>query len=233
MKVCLFGIKAVPYGRHNVKDNRLDQAHNLVEADKKTYIQVDVVEEKEIANADTIVVTPESLQDLILLDLEFVEKRLERNPPENEKTILLKAKEILEAGKIIRNDGFSPEELKLISIHSMHTTKPVIVANKEDLENFDSFLVKVLHQSGYTCFLTVGGKENRAWLIRKGATAVEAAGTIHTDIQKGFIRAEVISYQDFIEHGGETGAKRAGKLRLETRNYIMQDYDIVNFRFNK
>jgi hypothetical protein len=79
----------------------------------------------------------------------------------------------------------------------------------------------------------VGGKENRAWSIRRGATAWEAAGVIHTDIQKGFIRAEIIGYEDFIAAGGETQAKRAGKQRLELKNYVMQDYDLVNFRFNK
>ena len=79
----------------------------------------------------------------------------------------------------------------------------------------------------------MGGKENRAWAVRKGVSAWEAAAAIHTDIQKGFIRAEIISFSDFIEAGGETQAKRAGKQRLETKQYVMQDYDVVNFRFNK
>jgi ribosome-binding ATPase YchF (GTP1/OBG family) len=75
--------------------------------------------------------------------------------------------------------------------------------------------------------------ENRAWLIRQGTTAWEAGGAIHTDIQKGFIRAEIIGWADFVAAGGETAAKRAGKLRLEMKQYVMQDYDLVNFRFNK
>ncbi|HTT57896.1 MAG TPA: DUF933 domain-containing protein, partial [Opitutaceae bacterium] len=83
------------------------------------------------------------------------------------------------------------------------------------------------------CYLTVGGPENRAWLIKRGMTAPEAAGVIHTDIQKGFIRAEVISFADLIADGGETQAKRANKLRLETKTYVVQDYDVINFRFNK
>ena len=64
-------------------------------------------------------------------------------------------------------------------------------------------------------------------------TAWEAAGTIHTDIQKGFIRAEIISFADLVEAGGETQAKRANKMRLELKTYVMQDYDVTNFRFNK
>jgi ribosome-binding ATPase YchF (GTP1/OBG family) len=79
----------------------------------------------------------------------------------------------------------------------------------------------------------VGGKENRAWPIRKGTSALEAAGSIHTDLQKGFIRAEVIAFDDLIQAGGESQAKRANKLRLETKTYVMRDYDVVNFRFSK
>lgn len=233
MKVCLFGISGIPIGKHNVKDARLDEADNLVEADKKTYIQVEVTEQKEIANADAIVVSEDSLVDLLLSDLEFIENRLSKNPPQEEAAVLNKVREHLESGKPISANLLSPEELKIISIHSLYTLKPVVVAKKEELENFDAFLVRVLRESGYSCFFTVGGKENRAWLIKKGMTAYDAAGAIHSDIQKGFIRAEIISYDDLIQNGGETGAKRAGKQRLETKTYIIQECDIVNFRFNK
>ena len=81
-------------------------------------------------------------------------------------------------------------------------------------------------------FFTAGVQEVRAWTIKKKATAPQAAGCIHTDFQKGFIRAEVISYDDFIKYNGENGAKEAGKWRLEGKDYIMQDGDVVHFRFN-
>jgi len=81
-------------------------------------------------------------------------------------------------------------------------------------------------------YFTAGPKEVRAWTIPVGATAPEAAGVIHTDFQKGFIRAEVISYADYIELEGEQGAKDAGRWRLEGKDYIMQDGDVVHFRFN-
>jgi ribosome-binding ATPase YchF (GTP1/OBG family) len=81
-------------------------------------------------------------------------------------------------------------------------------------------------------YFTAGEKEVRAWTVRKGATAPMAAGVIHTDFEKGFIRAEVISYEDFVTYGGEQGAKEAGKWRLEGKDYIMQDGDVVHFRFN-
>ncbi|ABA57040.1 redox-regulated ATPase YchF [Nitrosococcus oceani] len=85
---------------------------------------------------------------------------------------------------------------------------------------------------GLQTFFTAGPKEVRAWTVPIGATAPQAAGVIHTDFEKGFIRAEVISYEDFIACQGEQGAKEAGKWRLEGKDYVVQDGDVVHFRFN-
>jgi len=81
-------------------------------------------------------------------------------------------------------------------------------------------------------YFTAGVKEVRAWTVPVGATAPQAAGKIHTDFEKGFIRAEVIGFEDFIAHGGEAGAKEAGKWRLEGKDYIVRDGDVIHFRFN-
>ncbi|MBU4252252.1 MAG: DUF933 domain-containing protein [Candidatus Omnitrophica bacterium] len=171
--------------------------------------------------------------DLILKDLDFVEARLAKAPAENEKIILNKMKEALEKEEFISTLGLTGPEKEIISGYGLFTLKPVVVINKEELQDPGSLLAKVLAGSGFICFLTVGDKENRAWLIKKGTTAWEAAGVIHSDIQQGFIRAEIISFTDFIACGGETQSKQAGKMRLEQKDYIMQDADLVNFRFNK
>jgi GTP-binding protein YchF len=81
-------------------------------------------------------------------------------------------------------------------------------------------------------FFTVGPKEARAWTVHKGAKAPEAAGEIHSDMQRGFIRAETIAYEDYVSLGGESGAKDAGKLRQEGKDYVVQDGDVMHFRFN-
>ena len=85
---------------------------------------------------------------------------------------------------------------------------------------------------GLETYFTAGPKECRAWTIPKGATAPRAAGVIHTDFERGFIRAEVIAYSDFVAYKGEQGAKEAGKLRSEGKDYIVQDGDVIHFRFN-
>jgi len=85
---------------------------------------------------------------------------------------------------------------------------------------------------GLQTYFTAGPKEARAWTVRRGSTAPAAAGVIHTDFEKGFIRAEVVSYEDYITGNGEAGAKDAGKWRLEGKDYVVQDGDVVHFRFN-
>ena len=85
---------------------------------------------------------------------------------------------------------------------------------------------------GLQTYFTAGPKEARAWTVRAGATAPQAAGVIHTDFERGFIRAEVITYDDYVANAGEQGAKEAGKLRVEGKDYIVRDGDVIHFRFN-
>jgi hypothetical protein len=233
MKIALFGIPDIKLGKHNLKDPRFDQADKLVEADKKTYAQVDVIGGDELSDADAILTSLEGKADLILKDLEFVETRLGREPQPAERAALERIKVLLESEHFLFNSGLSSEELQAVAAHTFVTNKPVVAASPEEIQNPEALLLKTFREAGYICFLTVGGKENRAWPVRKGATAWESAGTIHSDIQKGFIRAEVIAFGDLVEAGGETQAKRAGKQRLELKTYVLQDYDVVNFRFNK
>jgi ribosome-binding ATPase YchF (GTP1/OBG family) len=233
MKISLVGISGITLGKFNIKDPRLDQAHKLVAADKKTYVQVDLVSDKEAADADAILVGTDARADLILKDWEFVETRAGRSPEAAEAAVLTKLKDALEKEQFAFKAGLTAEELKLVSVYNLVTLRPIVQADAADLVHPDVVLLKLLHESGYICFLTVGGKENRAWLIRRGTTAWEAASAIHSDLQKGFIRAEIIGFDDFIQAGGETQAKRAGKMRLEQKEYVMQDCDITNFRVNK
>ncbi len=233
MKIALVGIPGIKVGKHNLKEPRLDEAHRLVKADKLVYAQADVVDQSQLVDADAILVSPEGRLELILMDLEFVETRLGRNPPDAERAVLEKLKTALESDQLVSSVTLTGDERKAIAAHALVTSKPVTVASTEDLAQTDALLLRCVRDAGYMFFLTVGGKENRSWIIRKDLTAWEAAGSIHTDIQKGFIRAEVIGWDDFVANGGETGAKRAGKQRLEQKAYVMQDCDVVNFRCNK
>jgi ribosome-binding ATPase len=94
-------------------------------------------------------------------------------------------------------------------------------------------LIRAAYQLlGLETYFTAGPKEVRAWTIHHGDTAPKAAGVIHTDFEKGFIRAEVIAYDDYVKLKGEQGAKEAGKMRLEGKDYVVRDGDVMHFRFN-
>ena len=120
------------------------------------------------------------------------------------------------------------------------------IAELETYEDRQMFLQEVgLEESGVTrlikaayklldleTFLTAGVQEVRAWTYRKGWKAPQCAGVIHTDFEKGFIRAEVIKYDDYIKYGSEAAVKEAGKMNVEGKDYVVQDGDIMHFRFN-
>jgi ribosome-binding ATPase YchF (GTP1/OBG family) len=106
----------------------------------------------------------------------------------------------------------------------------------EDLGLTETGLARVI-RAGYELlqlitFFTVGPKEARAWTVTKGATGPNAAGAIHSDFEKGFIRAETMAYEDYVQFNGEAGAKEAGKWRSEGKEYLVKDGDIMLFRFN-
>ncbi len=233
MKIAVFSIPEISEGKQNVKDPRLDQVDKLVKAKKKTYIQVELAGDDAALEADAILVLKDSRADLILKDLEFVETRLSRSTLDEEKALLNKLKAGLEKEEFISSIALSAGELQAMSAYGLLTIKPIIVAEKQELEDFNGLLIKAVKDGGYISFFTAGEKETRAWLIKKGTTAWEAAGAVHSDIQQGFIRAEITSYGDYISAGGETQAKQAGKLRLEQKDYLMQDADLTTFRFNK
>jgi ribosome-binding ATPase YchF (GTP1/OBG family) len=105
-----------------------------------------------------------------------------------------------------------------------------------DLGLHETGLNRMIHAAykllGLITFYTAGPKEARAWTTHRGAKAPEAAGEIHTDFERGFIRAETIAYDDFVKYGGETGARDAGRMRSEGKEYVVQDGDVLLFRFN-
>ena len=138
---------------------------------------------------------------------------------------------------------FAKEEQACVVVVSAQVEQEISELEAEEKKEFldmlglsvsgiDRLIVASYDLLGLISFLTTGADETRAWTIRKGTPAVEAAGKIHTDIQRGFIRAEVVSYEDLIACNGMNGAKEKGLVRLEGKEYPMQDGDVVHFRFN-
>ena len=167
---------------------------------------------------------------------------------------LLTAKPVLYIANVAE-DGFTAnpllDQVQEIARQEGAEVAPVCAAIEAELVELDEadraeFLAdyglaepgldRVIHAAykllGLQTYFTAGPKEVRAWTVRIGATAPQAAGVIHTDFERGFIRAEVIAYADYIAGGGESGAREAGKWRLEGKDYIVQEGDVMHFRFN-
>jgi len=173
----------------------------------------------------------------------------------NQELRLLTAKEIM-YGANVDEDGMSEDNdyVKAVIDHASKNNSEVVKLcakfeedlvgmDEEEAEEFlsemgvtESGLAQIIHKGfdklGLMSYFTAGVKEVRAWTIRKNTTAPKAAAAIHNDFEKGFIRAEVIGYDDYVECGGENKAKDAGKMRLEGKDYIVIDGDVMHFRFN-
>jgi GTP-binding protein YchF len=232
--------------------------------------------------------------ELLLSDLDLIEKRIERINASKKKNQMLKELELLERLKTTLEDEksisslqFDQEEQLIMSTYQFLTNKPILIClnlgdndlaslnylKKDEIAEFaknndipvvevagtiekeiaeldedekeeflkelgieESGLMKVTHSMykrlGLISFFTVGEDEVKAWTIEQGIPARKAAGKIHSDIERGFIRAEVVEYNDFIELGSMNAVKEKGLFRLEGKEYIVKDGDIVHFRFN-
>jgi len=123
-------------------------------------------------------------------------------------------------------------EAELAEIEDDGERKELMAAYGLEQSGLDRLITEAYKKLGLISFITAGEPEVRAWTIKKGTRAPQAAGKIHTDFERGFIRAEVISYNDFVEYGTMLKAKEAGKVRMEGKDYIVKDGDIIHFKFN-
>ncbi len=224
-------------------DKRLDRARKQLKADKKIQVEIDVFEK--------IKKTLEEGKSARTLDLTDEEKELIKD------TYLLTLKPILYIANVSEEQLDNAEnDVNVLKVKEYAKNEnalviPLCVKIEEELASLDdndkkemlealgleeSGLDKVIKASydllGLMSFLTAGEPEVRAWTIKKGTKAPAAAGKIHSDIERGFIRAEVVSYDDLIREGSMNAVKEKGLLRSEGKEYIMQDGDIVLFRFN-
>ncbi|MDD5614074.1 MAG: DUF933 domain-containing protein, partial [Candidatus Omnitrophica bacterium] len=217
MKIGIIGIDGIDQGKVNIIDQRLDALEKLSKSAKKTYLQVEIITEQDkLKEADGIVASEPARLELILSDLEFVELRFARGAQGIEKDILERFKQHLEKEGLLSDIELNEEEKKIVLAYSLLTIKPIYFTTQESVKDKNKLLFDAYYGLGYICFFTAGEKEARAWSIKKGTSAWEASGCIHSAIQKGFIRAEVVDYQDFVDaRGSISTARGAGKARLE------------------
>lgn len=232
MKIGLSGLKDIPFGKHSIKDTRLDFIENSFKSHTKTYAYVEFIDESKLSEAEVILASEDARLDLILKDLEFVESRISRAESESEKKLLSELKNVLEKEAFLSELVLTEDNKKVVTHYSLLTLKPIFIITQDELQDLDSLITKVIKDAGYTFFFTANEKEARAWLVKSPLTAWEAAGKIHTDIQRGFIRAEIIGAEDLLKAGSVHAAKQAGTLHLVQKDYLVKDGDLIHFRFN-
>ena len=234
MKIGVVSIPDLTAGKANLKDPRVDTLLKMFNSAKKVYIQLDIITDAEKIKESDGIVCPEAAKlDLIVSDMEFVETRLERSAEDAEKKLFARFKEVLDKEGFLSEVQLTPDELKLIAGYPLLTVKPVYMARADELIDKDKLLLSAYASFGYISFFTAGEKDSHAWSLKKGSNAWEAAGCIHSDIQKGFIRAEVVGFQDLVNDGGFSQARQANHIRLENKEYVVQDGEHIVFRFNK
>jgi len=228
MDIAIVGID-FPLGKKNFTDDRLDRLKNIFHSPKITYIQINFEDDTHTKEADGIICEEKSKLDLVIFDLEIMENHL--NDEEN-KDLILRCKEALEREITLNEVPLTDEEKKILLNLNLVTLKPVTLVDKENLAPIPEIIRLVFSNCGMISFFTVNERELRAWAIKKGTPVFEAAGSIHSDIQRGFIKAEVVGYEDLIESGGLNQAKGKGLVKLEDKGYIVKDGDLIQIRFN-
>ena len=234
MKIGIVSSTVFNAGKANIIDPRVKTLKQMFNAPKEVYIQAEIVtDQAKLFETDGLICPQDNKLDVIVNDMEFVETRMERAADTVEKAFLERCKQQLEKELLICDMTFSDAEKALAASYSMLSVRPVYLATAEELENKDALLLKAYYHSGFISFFTAGDKDSHAWSVRKGQTAYEAAGAIHTDIQRGFIRAEVIGFEQLVQDGSLSKARSNNHLRLEMKDYIVQEGDYMVIRTNK
>jgi len=234
MKIGIYGTEVFSQGKANLVDPRVKALKQMFNSAKEVYIQVEIVTDPaKLIETDGIIAPEANKLDIVVNDMEFVETRMSRVNDEAEKALLVRFKEQLDKESLLCDLVLSEDEKKIISGYSLLSIRPVFLAGSADLEQKDKLLFAAYTHFGYISFFTCGDKDSHAWSIKKGATAWEAAGAIHSDIQKGFIRAEAVSYADLTADGSFSKARSNNHLRLEMKEYVVQDGDMLTIRTNK
>ncbi len=232
MKASVYGIDDFLFGKKSLPDERLDKMKEIYRSVKVTPVQVEFVTEKDLKVSDVIVCLKERKLDLVITDMEIVEGKLSKDMQENEKKLLKEASALLEKEAPLCEGKFNNEDAKWLANNNFLTIRPVILISREEMDNMPVLTRRVYDCSGRISFLTGGVKESRAWEARRNATAVEAAHCIHSDIARGFIRAEVLAYSDLLKAGNANQAKNDGFVKSQGKDYIVQDGDIIDFKFS-
>ncbi|MDP2922311.1 MAG: DUF933 domain-containing protein [Candidatus Omnitrophota bacterium] len=228
MKVANFGLDIGP-GKRKYTCECFDKLVKKFTPKKETPYAVEFIGQEYI-KADVIVFDSNKKLDFVFLDLEKIENRLLRTDDAKEKEFLARLQGILEKETLLCDCEFSEIELVLLKNLTPVTYKPCV--GKPDASDMNSLIEELLHKSGMILFFTVCEKEVRAWELKKGSNIVEAAGKIHTDLARGFIKADIVSCKDLDKFYNMAEARAKGFVKTVDRDYIMEEGNIIEIKFS-
>jgi len=219
----------LPEGKVKYNDPRLAALEKKDKPKKVVPLFVEFIRD-ELVHVEAIVIPEENLLDLLILDIEKVETRLERAESEEEKALLTRAQEELENETPLCDLELTPEEREILVKADPLSLKPVIRIAGDESPN--EIIEKALDQTGYMFFYTTGPTESHAWLIKQGSDIITCAAKIHSDLARGFIKGDVVSFDDYLAHHNFNDCKAKGAARVVDRDYIVQPGEIIEIRFN-
>ncbi|MCK4810539.1 MAG: DUF933 domain-containing protein [Candidatus Omnitrophica bacterium] len=228
MKIAFLGFDFAE-GKTKYMDNRLISLSEKFSPQKTTYFSVEFLKE-DFAACDAMILSKVKSLDLFILDMDKLDVRQQRITDDKEKEFFKKCIGYLEKEIPLCDVEFSPEESLLIREIAPYSLKPTLI--QEEQLDTKIIIEKILEKSKVIFFYTVGKKEVRAWPVDKDSDIITCAGKIHSDLARGFIKADVINFNDFTEEHSMQTAKAKGLVKLVDRDYIIQDGDIIEIRFN-
>lgn len=231
MRIGFKGIE-LPEGKVKFQDETLEA---LAEKDKPKKVSPFYAEfvADEFDGCDAIAIREDQLLDLLILDMEKVEMRLSRlnGNAVSEQPLMSRCMAQLEEEVPLCDIQFTKEERAIVELAAPLSLKPVIRVGDEP--DVNQIIAEALDRTGNMFFYTSGPTESHAWLVDKGSTIVTCAGKIHTALARGFIKADIVSFDDYISHHSFNDCKAKGIARLVDRDYIIQEREVIEIRFNR
>ncbi len=228
MKIATFGLSIDP-GKYKYSCEWFEKLVKKFSPKKLSPYTIEFIGE-DFAKADAIVFDANKKLDFVFLDLEKIENRLTRISDDKEKKFLEKIQGLLEAENLLCDQNFTEEEKNFLKSLSPLTYKPCV--GKTELGDMNVLIDEVLKKSGMMLFYTAGEKEVHAWELKAGSTILEAAGKIHTDLARGFIKGEVISCKDLDSFHNFAEARARGFAKNVDRDYVMEEGSIIEIKFS-
>jgi len=228
MKIGFIGVD-LPEGKTKYNDKSLKALQEKDKPKKVTPFFAQFIAD-DFVHADAIVVPGSQLLDLLILDMEKIESRLDRITDEKEKELMEQCMEKLEEEIPLCDVAFNDEEKELLLGAALLSIKPVIQV--EGSEDANDIITKALEKAGYMFFYTSGPSESHAWFVKKGSTILECAGKIHTDLARGFIKGDIVVFEDYMNCHNFNDCKSKGLVRVVDRDYIVEPNEVIEIRFN-